>query len=394
MGRPRWSRKGRAGRAPSSSRRSIARFVAHSRAVTSITLSTLRTYAVARSLPALDEHTTLERALERAAFVQADPIRAPAVAQDLELRHRVEGYRAGDLEARYPELAIEEDYFVNYGFVTPSLQACMHPRTPRRAWTKTEQKRAKAVLEYVREKGTVHPREVDAHFAHGTVKNWWGGQSSASTQLLDGMHYRGLLRVAGRKSGIRLYRARDPFAPTRDPGASHDRLVDAIVARYAPLPEASLRQLLTHLGLGAPQWRDAKKAAFDRAKTRLASATVEGHRWYWPASEDPTAFEDVPQRAWWLSPFDPVVWDRRRFELLWGWAYRFEAYTPAKKRVRGYYALPLLYRDVVIGWANVSVEDNTMTADVGFAKRIKRDKALSSAIDEERARMAAFLRAK
>ncbi|XXV38439.1 crosslink repair DNA glycosylase YcaQ family protein [Sorangium sp. So ce1504] len=42
-----------------------------------------------------------------------------------------------------------------------------------------------------------------------------------------------------------------------------------------------------------------------------------------------------------LAPFDPVVWDRRRFELLWGWAYRFEAYVPAPNRKLGYHALPL-----------------------------------------------------
>ena len=58
-----------------------------------------------------------------------------------------------------------------------------------------------------------------------------------------------------------------------------------------------------------------------------------------------------------LAPFDPVVWDRRRFEILWGWAYRFEAYTPVPKRKLGYYALPLLWRDRVIGWANVSADD-------------------------------------
>ena len=56
-----------------------------------------------------------------------------------------------------------------------------------------------------------------------------------------------------------------------------------------------------------------------------------------------------------LAPFDPVVWDRRRFELFWGWAYRFEAYTPAPKRKLGYYALPLLWRDRVIGWGNLSL---------------------------------------
>lgn len=52
-----------------------------------------------------------------------------------------------------------------------------------------------------------------------------------------------------------------------------------------------------------------------------------------------------------LTPFDPGVWDLRRFEILWGWTYRFEAYTPAPKRKLGYDALPLLWYDRVIGWA-------------------------------------------
>ena len=56
--------------------------------------------------------------------------------------------------------------------------------------------------------GEVHPREVDAYFAHGTVTNYWGGSSSATTHLLDDMHYRGLLRVARRERGIRIYAGR------------------------------------------------------------------------------------------------------------------------------------------------------------------------------------------
>jgi len=79
-----------------------------------ITEEQLRRYAVARSLfPA----TTLGRAMSKLGFVQADAIRAPARAQDLTLRHRVKGYRAGDLERRYPRLALEEDFFVNFGFL-------------------------------------------------------------------------------------------------------------------------------------------------------------------------------------------------------------------------------------------------------------------------------------
>src|SRR5260221_352999 len=91
-----------------------------------ITLDELRRFTVARNF---FKHTTLKRALHRMAFVQADPIRAPARAQDLILRHRVKNYHAGDLERRYTTLDIEEDFFIIYGFVTRSLQALMHPRS-------------------------------------------------------------------------------------------------------------------------------------------------------------------------------------------------------------------------------------------------------------------------
>src|SRR6266850_6575872 len=91
-----------------------------------ITLDDLRRFAVTHSL---FKPTTLKRALHKLGFLQADPIRAPARAQDLILRHRVKDYRAGDLERRYAKLGIEEDYFITYGFVTNSIQALMHPRS-------------------------------------------------------------------------------------------------------------------------------------------------------------------------------------------------------------------------------------------------------------------------
>src|SRR3981189_1614131 len=90
-----------------------------------ITLDDLRRLAVSQSL---FRPTTLKRALHKLGFVQADPIRAPARAQDLMLRHRVKDCRAGDLERRYTKLGVEEDFFITYGFVTKSLQALMHPR--------------------------------------------------------------------------------------------------------------------------------------------------------------------------------------------------------------------------------------------------------------------------
>lgn len=353
------------------------------------TLAELRQFAVTRSL---FPPTTLGRAIAALGFVQADPIRAPARAQDLTLRPRVNGYRAGDLERHYRRLPIEEDFFINYGFVTRGLHGLMHPRSG--LLPNAANKRAAALLAFVRENGTVHPRDVDAHFAHGRVTNYWGGSSSATTHMLEAMHYKGLLRVAGRDGGIRLYAVREAgegVSGARAIRARVDSLVDLVVAKYAPIPDMSLSFIVGRLRYAVPQWRGELRGALARARRRLSHAVVDGRTWYWPAGEATDGAGD-PEAVRLLAPFDPVVWDRRRFELLWGWAYRFEAYTPEPQRKLGYYALPLLWRDDVIGWANVSVRDGVMDAGLGYvAGRPPRDRTFRREIDAELERFRAFL---
>ncbi len=357
-----------------------------------ITLARLRRYAVVRSL---FPPTTLGRAITKLGFVQADPIRAPARAQDLTLRHRVTNYRAGDLERRYPRLAIEEDFFVNYGFLPRACQVLMHPRVPPAAWRVSTKKRTRNLLAFVREHGSVHPRTVDEHFSHGRITNYWGGSSNATSHLLNNMHYQGLLRVVRRENGIRIYAAHDHPPRPADPGsrqAAMDRLVDIIVNTYAPLPAASLSGLVSRLRFGAPQLGAERKGALERAKARLAQTKIDGIEWYWPADESIPKKPDARfDEARFLAPFDPVVWDRRRFELFWGWAYRFEAYTPASKRKLGYYALPLLWRDEMIGWGNFSVRDSVLDVEIGFATGRGGEPDLRTAVRGELERIVQFL---
>lgn len=357
-------------------------------------LARLRRYAVTRSL---FPPTTLERAFERLGFVQADPIRAPARAQDLILRHRVAGYRAGELELRYPALALEEDFFVNYGFLPRAHQALMHPRAFARRLGPKQTRRSEELLAFVAERGEAHPREVDAHFAHGRVRNWFGGSSRATTQLLDALHYRGFLRVARRESGVRIWALREQTPPAKGAAerrARLDALVDVAVRQYAPLPARTLSALLGRLRFGAPQWRAELRAAIARAKQRLAQARVEGVDWYWPADETPGGAGPPDDEVRLLAPFDPLVWDRLRFELLWGWAYRFEAYTPPARRRLGYYALPLLWRDRVIGWGNLALVAGRLDAGLGWvAGRAPREPAFRRGLERELARTASFLAA-
>jgi len=360
------------------------------------TLADLRRLTVERNFP---KPTSLKRALHAINFVQADPIRAPARAQDLILRHRVTNYHAGDLERQYATLDIDEDVFVNYGFVTRRLQALMHPRSSSpilrdengRPWPRAQSKRAALLLEFVRERGVVHPRDVDQHFSHGKVQNYWGGTSNATTHLLDLMHYRGLLRVARREKGIRLYSAYEHHAGSADAaerGSRVDGLVDTVVRIYAPLPAASLSVYVRRLRYAAPQWREELTAALQRAKDRLLHARVGGTDWYWPAE---SVREGADETVRLLAPFDPVVHDRARFERLWGWAYRFEAYTPVARRKLGYYALPLLWRDRVIGWANLALKNGDLEAELGYANSQPRERAYRRELEAELERVRLFL---
>jgi uncharacterized protein len=391
-----------------------------------LTIDELRCYAVTRSL---FPPTSLPKALDAFGFVQADPIRAPARAQDLTLRHRVTNYRAGDLERRYSRLHVHEDFFINYGFVTDRVFHLMHPRRRGHApWSVARGKHVKSLLEFIRARGPVHPRQVDDHFSLGTVTNYWGGSSSATTHLLDAMHYRGLLRVVRREAGIRVYGVHEHVSEKGRPSASAeatadkegrplppgpatigagerrvrlDALIDVIVNIYAPMPAASLSQAVRRLRYAVPQWSNSLTGALQRARRRLAHARVDGVDWYWQADEqpgtaEPPAFAKAPagedDRVRLLAPFDPVVWDRRRFELLWNWAYRFEAYTPVPKRRWGYYALPLLWRDRVIGWANASVAGRALILEVGYvAGQPPRDRRFRQALADERDRLGAFL---
>jgi uncharacterized protein YcaQ len=165
-----------------------------------------------------------------------------------------------------------------------------------------------------------------------------------------------------------------------------------MVRIYGPLPGSSLTYYVRALRYAVPHWARDLATALQRAKKRLAQERIGSVDWYWLPDEDITAgtTQDVVRL---LAPFDPVVHDRNRFELLWGWSYRFEAYTPVPKRKLGYYALPLLWRDQVIGWVNLSIKNGELIHDVGYVSSgPPRDRAFKREFEAELDRMRHFLR--
>ncbi|MFO1398019.1 MAG: crosslink repair DNA glycosylase YcaQ family protein [Burkholderiales bacterium] len=349
-------------------------------------LADLRAFAVTRSLrPA----ASIVEAIGALGFLQLDPIRAPARAADLILRVRVAGYRAGDLDRAYPDLPLAEDYLHVYGVLPESALRLLHPRPARwRRHVEREHPRlASRLLAHVAREGEAHPRAVAALFGRGSVVNGWGGQSSATTRVLEALHHRGQLRVARRDNGIKVYAPARPLADAMPPPQRARALLMLLLALYAPLPEASLRELarmVTETSL-PPLARSRALDALLRDDA-VASITHDGVRWLWPADESVAG--DVPARVHFLAPFDPVVWDRRRFAMFWAWDYRFEAYTPPAKRRFGYYALPLLWRDRVVGWVNAALRDGRLEVAPGYVRGAPRDRGFRRELADEAARLA------
>ena len=331
----------------------------------------------------LFEPCSLNDALAGLGFVQADPIRAPARAQDLILRHRVGDYHAGDLERRYPELDLDEAYLYVYGFLPRPTAKLLFPSKGKRL-TKLQT----AILDLLKEEPALIPNDIERHFGKRTAANGWGGQSGLARLAMEDLHRRGHLRVVGRQRGIRIYGAARISDDVPRPSERFRRLVLLAANLLAPLSQQSLQEVAARIER-PPRTASASVVKQLLADGELVSEICDGVAYVWPFSAP--AVEAPPERVRFLSPFDPLVWDRRRFEHFWGWPYRFEAYTPAAKRRWGYYALPMLFRDQMIGWANLAVASGHLAVDLGYVNQAPTEPGFKTALGDEIERFEAFL---
>jgi uncharacterized protein YcaQ len=363
-------------------------------------MQTMATGLTAEQLRRQAAHITMQapRMLARATaeneFIQSDPIRSPARAQDLILRHRVPEYGAGDLERRYSSLAVEEDYLYAYGFMPRHFRKLLYPRFDQRRpdgrFLPTGL--AADVLAFVRERGPTHPAVLATQFGRKRAVNGWGGFSTASTRVLQQLHYHGLLRVQRRERGVRVYESAAMDGEPIDPERRLRELILLVVRVLAPVPEATLRAVLARFAYIAPHARSrAGTIEGLLSDGRLETDVVDGLKYFWPAGGLDRQLTDAPREVRFLAPFDPIAWDRRRFEHIWGWAYRFEAYVPERNRRLGYYAMPLLWMDRVIGWVNCALVDDGLQVRAGFVAGKPKERDFRQAFDHEVARMEHFL---
>ena len=220
-----------------------------------------------------------------------------------------------------------------------------------RSFARERRQEAAAVLERIRTDGPL----AASDFQKGGG-GWWGW--SDAKQALEWLFWAGLVTTATRKT-------------------SFERTYD-LPERIIPAPI---------LALPTPDQRDAKRALVERSAAALGLATATDLRDYFrldPTSarkaiaeltEDgmliPVAVEGWKQPAYLhrdvriprriraqalLAPFDPLVWERSRAERLFDFRYRIEIYTPAPKRVHGYYALPFLLDECLVGRVDLKAD--------------------------------------
>ncbi|TMK28534.1 MAG: winged helix-turn-helix domain-containing protein [Actinobacteria bacterium] len=287
---------------------------------TTVSLAQARRIAVRGQL--LDgSATTILDTVRRIGFLQIDPIASVATPQHLVLWSRLGPFDTGELD----RLLWQDKRLFEYGaFIRPIedyplvLARVRRKRTGKYAWerrgTEFLQKNAgfrRHVLGELERRGPLLSRElVDTSVRTWKSGGWYGSRNvTVMLELLEG---RGAVAIVGRRGGHRLWDLAERWFPPVDP---------------PPLDEAERV-------LAEKRWR--------ALGVRLArDGSWEVH----PEADD----GPVPTRTTFLSPFDRLVHDRDRTESLWGFRYRLEMYVPKAKREYGYYVLPILRGDRLVG---------------------------------------------
>jgi uncharacterized protein YcaQ len=285
---------------------------------TTVSLAQARRIAVRSQL--LDGSATgVLETVRRLGFLQIDPISTVAPPQRLVLWSRLGPYDPGELDRL---LWKERKLFEWSAFIWPIEDfPLIRARMRRRRGTYTYEKRGaeflrtnarfkRHLLRELETRGPLPSREIEADLmVSRDPHDWWGSRKvSLMLELLEG---RGVVAVAGRQGKQRLWDLAERWYPE---------------AESIPWPEAR-RQL---------------------EEKRRRSLGVRYEKGEWHAHPDA---EDGPirKRVTFLSPFDRLIHDRDRAEALWDYRYRLEMYVPKAKREYGYYVLPILRGDRLVG---------------------------------------------
>jgi uncharacterized protein YcaQ len=299
----------------------------------------------------------LRRVLGRVGLLQIDSVNVLVRSHYLPLFSRLGGYPRALLErAAYGRLPVLFEYWAHEASLLPvATQPLLRWRMARaehEAWgnmRRLQEERpgfVAEVLAAVAERGPVGAGELEEERPR-RAGPWWDWHDAKVA--LEWLFFTGQVATAGRRNFERLYDLTERVLPAE------------VLAVPTPEPADAHRELIRlaagSLGVGTEKdLRDYHRLSPGQAKPAIAALVEEGalvpvtvQGWRQQAYLDPAA--RVPRRvaaAALLSPFDSLIWERSRTERLWGFRYRLEIYTPAPKRVHGYYVLPFLLGDDLV----------------------------------------------
>ena len=322
---------------------------------------------------------TFQRTLERTGVLQVDSVNVLQRAHFMPLYSRIGPYdvdllrRAQHGTARRPRRLVE--YWAHVQALMPvELWPLMRHRmekyrAERGKWGFTADASLEPrVLDAVRDRGPVTARDLEDDFSTGPrTKEHWGWNWSEARKVLDYLYLVGDVAVAGRNSQFevvydvpeRVLPASVLAAPTPTPQEAVTELVRRAARSHGVASGPCLADYY-RLRLQPTPGKASVKVAIDELveSGELAPVAVQGWKRQAYLHRDARLPRRVAARTL-LSPFDPLVWERARAEALFDFFYRIEIYVPAEKRVHGYYVLPFLLGDRLVGRVDLKADRAT-----------------------------------
>ncbi len=317
---------------------------------------------------------TISRTLARTQVLQIDSVNVLQRAHYLPLLSRNGPYDVGLLDRaawRSPRRLVE--YWAHVAALMPvELWPTMrhrmrHYREHGHQWMAHRPDLVAGLLAQIRADGPATARELDDGLPRS--REHWGWNWSESKKALEYLFAAGELTVATRTASFeRVYDLPERTLPSHVLEAAEPTQQEAereLVRRAARAHGiASVRCLADYFRMGAAATR---RAVLDLvAAGELSEVSVRGWEEQLFLHRDAAVPRRVQARAL-LSPFDPVVWERRRTERLHGFRYRIEIYVPASQRVHGYYVLPFLLGDRLVARVDLKADRATGTLRVRSA---------------------------
>jgi hypothetical protein len=331
--------------------------------VETLTLQQARRLAVrATRLDRPQPRSILEVVRETGAL-QLDPTRSIARTEHLVLFSRLGPYDVAELDRLLWE---ERELFTWRAFLHPvedwPLIRAVGARFPSpreanvAAWLEDNAAFRRYVLSTLRRRGPVRQSELEDRSVRPWVSTGWTHGKNVS-QMLEFLWRKGEVLVAGRAGQERVWDLAGKVVPQAKPlpTAAATRLhVERRFRQLGPMTASGFKRV--HAFWMLPLEDGFRELVRDGV---LVPHEVEGLKGPWYVHRDLLADRrPFRGRTTVLSPFDPLIYDRRRAEELWGFRYRLEIYVPAAKREYGYYVLPIVHGDRVAGRIDV-VHDRT-----------------------------------